>query len=75
MFKINLQEVIYMNCDLLFAELEKLLPEYLDILEKACLIESPTTDKAGVDATSYYLADVAKPTKYYSVEGCNIYFA
>ena len=49
-----------MNCDLLFAELEKLLPEYLDILEKACLIESPTVDKVGVDATSYYLADVAK---------------
>ena len=22
-----------------------------------------------------YLADVAAPTKYYSVEGCNVYFA
>ena len=49
-----------MNCDLLFAELEKLLPEYLDILEQDCLLESPTANKAAVDAAGYYLADVAK---------------
>ncbi len=49
-----------MNCDRLFAELEKLFPEYMDILEQDCLIESPTPDKAGVDAAGYYLADVAK---------------
>ena len=49
-----------MNCDLLFAELEKLFPEYMDILEQDCLLESPTADKAGVDAASYYLAEVAK---------------
>ena len=49
-----------MNCDRLFEELEKLLPEYLDILEQDCLLESPTADKAGVDAASYYLADIAK---------------
>ena len=49
-----------MNCDRLFEELEKLLPEYLDVLEQDCLLESPTADKAGVDAASYYLADIAK---------------
>ncbi len=49
-----------MNCDLLFAELERLFPEYMDILEQACLLESPTADKAAVDAASYYLADIAK---------------
>ncbi len=49
-----------MNCERLFKELEEMLPEYLDILEQDCLLESPTTDKAGVDAASYYLADIAK---------------
>lgn len=49
-----------MNCDRLFAELEALFPEYMDILEKDCLFESQTIDKAGVDAASYYLAEVAK---------------
>lgn len=49
-----------MNCDRLFEELEKLFPEYMDILEQDCLLESPTADKAGVDAASYYLAEVAK---------------
>ena len=49
-----------MNCDRLFEELEKLYPEYLDILEQDCLIESPTPDKEGVDAAGYYLAEIAK---------------
>ena len=39
-----------MNCDRLFEELEALFPEYMDILEQACLLESPTADKAAVDA-------------------------
>ena len=49
-----------MNCDRIFKELEALFPEYMDILEQACLFESPTADKAGVDAASYYIAEVAK---------------
>lgn len=49
-----------MNCDRLFAELEKLFPEYMDVLEQVCLLESPTADKAAVDAASYYIAEVAK---------------
>ena len=56
-----------MNCDRLFEELEKMLPEYLDILEKACLLESPTADKAAVDSVGYYLADIAK-AKGFDVE-------
>lgn len=43
-----------------FSELELLEEQYLGVLEELCNIESPSHDKAGVDASCRYLCDVAQ---------------
>ena len=45
-----------MNHNTLFDAIDKLSATYLQVWEEACNIESPTSCKAGVDATGNYLA-------------------
>lgn len=48
-----------MKCERLFYEIDSMEDEYLRILEDVCNIESPTADKAGVDAVGEYFARMA----------------
>jgi len=48
-----------MDCKALFEEIEKLTPAYEKVWEDVCNIESPTDDKAGVDAVGAYLTEIA----------------
>ena len=49
-----------MECEQLFAIIEKLNGKYLDILEDVCNIESPTDYKKGVDEVGKYFVDMAE---------------
>ena len=49
-----------MKCKELFAKIDELNDRYLDMLETVCNMESPTEDKASVDAVSAYFAAYAK---------------
>lgn len=49
-----------MSCDKLFKNIEILEQRYLNILEDICNIESPTSNKAGVDAVGNYFVEMAK---------------
>ena len=49
-----------MKCKELFAKIDELSGKYLDILEASCNLESPTADKARVDAVGKYFADYAR---------------
>ena len=49
-----------MDSKKLFSEIERLYPEYLDVLEDVVNIESPTNFKAGVDAVSNYFVNLAE---------------
>ena len=49
-----------MDFSALFDSIDALEEEYIRFWEDICNIESPTAYKAGVDAASYYLADIAK---------------
>ena len=49
-----------MKCEKLFNEIDKLESEYLNILEDVCNIESPTNNKAGVDAVGNYFIKKAE---------------
>ncbi len=44
----------------LFQIMDELYPEYLDVWENLCKIESPSSDKAGVDAVGSYVMEIAK---------------
>ncbi len=48
-----------MCCDKLFSNIENLEQKYLNILEEVCNIESPTSNKAGVDAVGNYFIEMA----------------
>ena len=48
-----------MSCDKLFSNIENLEQKYLNILEEVCNIESPTSNKAGVDAVGNYFIEMA----------------
>ena len=48
------------KCKDLFAKIDELSGKYLDVLEAACNLESPTADKARVDAVGSYFADLGK---------------
>jgi glutamate carboxypeptidase len=43
----------------IFSEIDKLFPKYVRFWEDICNIESPTADKAGVDAVGKYVSDAA----------------
>lgn len=58
-----------MNIQELFATVDRLQAEYLDILEHICNIESPTHHKAGIDAVGCFIADLAR-RKGWQVERC-----
>ena len=49
-----------MNCKDVLNKIDELQAHYLDVLETACNIESPTNFKEGVDKVAYYFADKAK---------------
>ena len=49
-----------MNCKDLFAKIDELNGEYLDMLETVCGMESPTADKERVDALGRYFADYGR---------------
>ena len=49
-----------MKCEKLFQHIEDLYDSYLNVWEELCNIESPTRDKAGVDASANYLIEMAK---------------
>lgn len=49
-----------MQCEALFSVIEGLYTKYVDFLADVCAIESPTADKAGVDAVGKYFADAAR---------------
>lgn len=49
-----------MDCTKLFEHIAKRRDEYVDVWEQLVLIESPTSDKAGVDAASAYLAQLGR---------------
>ncbi len=49
-----------MHCDKLFAKVDELYEQYIDIWEKVCNIESPTNCKAGVDAVGAFFIEWAK---------------
>ena len=58
-----------MNCEKLFATIQALNNEYLQIWEDISNIESPTSSKEGVDAVGRYLITLAEK-KGWSVEVC-----
>lgn len=49
-----------MNCDRYFSEIDKLNDEYVGFWADVCNIESPTLDKAGVDAVGRYIIEKAE---------------
>lgn len=49
-----------MKCEKLFEAIDALYDDYLNVWETLCNIESPTRHKAGVDACSDYLIEMAK---------------
>ena len=49
-----------MDFNLLFAKIEELFPQYIEILAHACDIESPTEYKPGVDVCGAFFTDIAK---------------
>ena len=49
-----------MICKALFENIDLLEAKYLDVLEAACNIESPTSDKAAVDEVGAYLASLGE---------------
>ncbi len=53
-----------MKCQKLFEELELLESEYISVWEDVCNIESPTDDKAGVDAVGAYFKKLAEAKGY-----------
>ena len=44
----------------IFAQIEALVPKYLSVWQKCCELESPSTDKAGVDRCGEYFISLAK---------------
>ena len=51
---------IKMKCEKLFATIDGLYKSYLDIWEDVCNVESPTQDKARVDAVGKYFSNIAE---------------
>ena len=51
-----------MECEQLFKVLENSEKEYLDTLQEACNIESPTAFKEGVDKVGKFFMEIAKST-------------
>lgn len=49
-----------MVCQEVFKKIEELNEKYIDVWEAMCLIESPTANKAAVDAVGAYIADWAQ---------------
>ena len=49
-----------MTFDALFTKIDELYPKYLQVWKDVCEIESPTADKAGVDAVGDYFEAFAK---------------
>ncbi len=49
-----------MKCQALFAIIDSIQARYLDFLEDVCNIESPTDNKAGVDAVGAYFLERAR---------------
>jgi len=49
-----------MDNEKLFSEIERLYPEYLDVLEDVVNIESPTNFKEGIDAVGNYFVALAE---------------
>lgn len=49
-----------MKCEKLFATIDELYESYLNIWEDVCNIESPTLEKARVDAVGKYFSDFAE---------------
>ncbi len=49
-----------MEANRLFSEIERLYPEYLKIWEDVCNLESPTRNKAAVDAVADYFVRIAE---------------
>ncbi len=49
-----------MDSKKLFAEIDRLYPEYIKVLADVCDIESPTAYKKGVDAVGRYFIDLAE---------------
>ena len=49
-----------MRCEKLFRKIDELYPTYLKVWEEVCNIESPTNNKAGVDAVCRYFVELAE---------------
>ncbi len=49
-----------MKCTELFETIDSLFDKYLDVLDDLCRIESPTADKARVDAVGEYVMNIAR---------------
>lgn len=49
-----------MNCEALLQKIDELAPQYINIWEDVCRIESPTSSKEGVDAVGTYFARLAR---------------
>lgn len=49
-----------MQCEELFSVIDKLNTQYISVWEDVCNLESPTADKAGVDAVGMYFTAMAQ---------------
>ena len=56
-----------MDYQKLFKEIDALSDKYTEILRDICNIESPTSNKAGVDAVGRYIIDLVRPFGWESV--------
>ena len=51
---------VFMECEKLFAEIDKLYDKYIKVWSDVCNIESPTGYKKGVDAVGKYFSEMAQ---------------
>ena len=49
-----------MKCKQLFERIDELFNEYVEVWQKICEIESPSADKAAVDAVGNFVSEIAK---------------
>ena len=58
-----------MKCEKIFQKIDELNQEYIKVWEDVCNLESPTNDKAAVDAVGSYFIERAK-ARGWEVEIC-----
>ena len=64
MSAITQKDVIFLKCEKLFAEIDRLYDKYVGVWEEICNIESQTADKAGVDKVGAFCVAWAEKRGY-----------